>query len=89
MTRADRVVDTHPVMEVRILSSSQVVLVSSVVGVFIDHEAATLHPDGVAVVEEAHQVRTVTATLKMAPREVLVLIEDNLDMEIGVVLFRN
>lgn len=89
MAGADRVIDTQPVLEVRILSSPQVVLISRVVGFFIDHEAAALHPDGVAVVEEAHQVRTIVAALKMAPREVLVLIEDNLDVEIRVVLFRN
>lgn len=44
-TGADRLVDTHPVMEVRILSSLQVVLVTRVIGFFIDHEATTLHLD--------------------------------------------
>lgn len=89
MTGTDGVVDTVPVMEVRIVSWAQVVLVAAVVGFFIDHEAAALHPDGVAVVQEAHQVGTVTAALKVAPREVLVLIEDDLDMEIVMVLFQN
>lgn len=82
VTGADTVVDTHPVMEVRVVSLPQVVLVAIVVGFFIDHIAATLHPDGVAVVQKAHQVWTVSAALKMAPREVLVLIEDDLDIEI-------
>lgn len=85
MTGLDRVVDTHPVMEVRIVSFPQVVLVAVVVGFFIDHETATLHPDGVAVFQEAHQVHTVIAALKMAPREVLALIEDDLDMGIVMV----
>lgn len=72
---------------VRKLSSLQVVLVAIVVGFFIDHEGAALHPDGVAAVEGAHQVRTVIATLIMTPREVLVFIKGNLDREIIMVLF--
>ena len=88
-TGADTFVDAHPVMEVRIASSSQVVLVALVAGFFIDHEDAALHPDGVAAVQSAHQVGTVTAALKMAPREVLVLIEGDLDTETGMVLFQN
>lgn len=65
-------------MEVRILSSLQIVLVPVVVGFFIDHEAAVLHLDGVAAADMAHQVSTVAAALIMAPREVLFLVEDNL-----------
>lgn len=87
VTGLDRVIDAQPMMEVRIVSSPQVVLVATVVGFFINHETATLHPDGVALVQEAHQVRTVTAALKMAPREVLALIEDDLDM--GMVIVSN
>lgn len=86
VTGLDRVIDAQPMMEVRIVSSPQVVLVATVVGFFINHETATLHPDGVALVQEAHQVCTVTAALKMAPREVLALIQDDLDMEM-VTLF--
>lgn len=88
-TGADAVVDAHPLMDVGIVSFPQVVLVAGVVGLFVDHEAAALHPDGVAVADEAHQVRTVIAALQMVPREVFVLIEDNLDVEIVMVLFIN
>lgn len=88
VTGADRVVDTQPGIIVRILPSSQVVLVSSIVRFFIDHEAAALHLDGVAAANVAHQVRTFIAALKMAPREVLVLIEDNLNMAIAMAMFR-
>lgn len=80
-TRADAVADTHPVMTVGVLSSPQAVLLPVKVGLFIDHEAAALHPDGVAAIEEARQVRGVIAALNAAPGEVLVLIEDNLQME--------
>lgn len=76
-------------MEVRILPSRQVVLAPIVIGFFVNHERAALHSDGVAAAEEARQVCTVIAALNMAPGEVLVLIEDNLDMELIMVLFRN
>lgn len=76
-------------MEVRILPSPKVVLAPIVIGFFVNHETAAFHPDGVAAAEEVHQVWTVIAALNMAPREVLVLIEDNLDIEIIMVLLRN
>lgn len=87
VTGLDRVVDTHPLMKVRIFSFPQVVLIANVVGFFIDHETATLYPDGVAVFQEAHQFCTVIVALKMASTEVLSLIEDDLDMGIVMVLF--
>lgn len=88
VTGADRVVDPHPVMVVRIVSSLQVVLVAIEVGFFIDHEAATFHLNGVAVFDVAHQVCTGIAALKMAPREVLVLVENDLDVDIIMILFQ-
>lgn len=71
---------------VRKVSFLQVVLAAVVVGFFIDHEGAALHPDGVAAFEDARHIRNVTGALKMAPREVLALIKDDLDMEVIMVL---
>lgn len=84
---ADRVVDAGPLVEVRIIPPPQVVLVSSVVWFLIDHEAAALHFDRAAAAEETQQVGTVAAALKMASREVLVLVEDDLEMEIQTFYF--
>lgn len=77
-TGADGVAVPRPLTEVGILPSPQVVLVARVVGFLIDHEAAVLNPDGVAASEEEHQVGAVIAALKMAPAEVLALVEDYL-----------
>lgn len=86
---AHSVAYAQPVMEVRVISSTQVVLDATVVGLFIDHEAATLYSDGVAAAQLTFQVSTVITALKMAPAEVLALIKDDLDMEIVLVLFEN
>lgn len=77
---ADRVVGSRPVMKVRILSPLQVVLVSSVVGFLVDHEAATPNLNGAAAAQLAQQIRTVAGALKVFPREVLVFIEDDLNV---------
>lgn len=84
MAGLDRVIDTLPVMKVGIFPLPQVILVAIIVGLFIDHETATLDLDGVAVFQEAHQFRTVIAALIMAPREVLALIEDDLQNKICI-----
>lgn len=65
-------------MVVWIVPFLQVVLVAIVVGLFIDHEAARLHPDGAAALEGAHQVHTVAMAHVTAPGEVPVLIKDDL-----------
>lgn len=78
MAGLDRVIDALPVMKVGIFPLPQVILVAIIVGLFIDHEAATLDLDGVALFQEAHQFPTVIAALIMAPGEVLALIEDDL-----------
>ena len=48
------------------------------VGSLIDHEAAALHPDGVAAAEVRVKVRAVVAALIAPTLEVLVLVKDNL-----------
>ena len=48
------------------------------VGSFIDHEAATLHPDGVAAAEVRVKVCAVIAALIAPTLEVFVLVKDNL-----------
>ena len=85
-TGADRVINTHPAVVVRVLSLLQIVLVSHVTRFFIYHEASTLHLDGVAAVKVAKQVHAVTYALKMVAPEVLVFIEDDLDNEMMMLL---
>lgn len=51
---------------------------AQVVGALIHHEAATLHPDGVAAVEVRVEVGAVTHTLVVPTLEVSVLVEYDL-----------
>lgn len=74
----DTVVDADRSLVIRVVSSPQVVLVTCVVGPLVDHEAAALHPDGVASVEVGMEVGAVTAALVGAPLEVLVFVEYDL-----------
>lgn len=76
--RADTATEAHPSLVVGILSPPHEVLVAHEVGSFIDHEAATLHPDGVAAAEVRVKVRAVIAALIASTLEVLVLVKDNL-----------
>lgn len=48
------------------------------IGSLIDHEAATLHPDGVATTEVRVKVCAVIAALIAPTLEVFVLVKDNL-----------
>lgn len=48
------------------------------IGSLIDHEAATLHPDGVATTEVRVKVCAVVAALIAPTLEVFVLVKDNL-----------
>lgn len=48
------------------------------VGSLVDHEAATLHPDGVATAEVRVKVCAVIAALIAPTLEVFVLVKDNL-----------
>lgn len=76
--RTDTATKAHPPLVVRILSPSHEVLVAHEVGSFIDHEAATLHPDGVAAAEVRVKVCAVIAALIAPTLEVFVLVKDNL-----------
>ena len=53
-------------------------LVAHEVGTLVHHEAAALHPAGLAAVEVGGHVRTVAHALIGATLEVLVLVEDDL-----------
>lgn len=68
-------------LEVWILPSPQVVLITTEVRFLVDHEAAALHADGVAATDEAAQVGTVIRARVPTSREVVVLVEDNLQLE--------
>lgn len=54
------------------------VLVAQEVGTLIDHEAATLHPTGLALAQVGGHVGAVAHALVGATLQVLLLIEDNL-----------
>lgn len=75
---ADTATEAHPSLVIGILSPPHEVLVAHEVGSFIDHEAATLHLDGVAAAEVRVKVRAVIAALIAPTLEVLVLVKDNL-----------
>lgn len=76
--RTDTAAEAHPPWVVRILSPPHEILVAHEVRSFIDHEAATLHPDGVTAAEVWVKVRAVIAALIAPTLEVLVLVKDNL-----------
>lgn len=78
-TGADTGAEAHPPLIVRVLSLLHEVLVAHVVGSFVDHEAAIVHPDGVAAAEVGVKVRAVVAALVAATLEVFVLVEDDLE----------
>lgn len=78
---SDTVVHSNHTLVISVLSSPQIVLVSHIVGSLIDHEAATLHPDGVTPVEVGVKVRTVAAALMGAPLEVSVFIKYDLQKQ--------
>ena len=72
------VAETHPLLVVRVLSTSQEVLVALVVGALIEHPAATVHAHRVAAAEVGLQVGVVGAALIVAALEAAVLIEGDL-----------
>lgn len=66
---------------IRILPSPHEVLVAHEVGSLIDHEAAALHPDGVASAEVRVKLHAVVAARVAPTLEVLVLVEDDLEKQ--------
>lgn len=51
-TGSDTAADTHPTVEVRIVTFFHEILVTCVIWPFIDHEAAIFHSDGVTVADK-------------------------------------
>lgn len=76
--RADTATEAHPPLVVGVLAPPHEVLVAHKVGSLVDHEAAALHPDGVAPAEVRVKVCAVIAALIAPTLEVLVLVKDNL-----------
>lgn len=74
----DAVVHSHHARVVRVVAPPQQVLVAHEVGAVVDHEAASLHPAGVAPAQVGRHVGTVAAALVGPTLEVLVLVEDDL-----------
>ena len=77
-TRCDAVIEAHPLLLIWILPWAQDVLVSDIVWPFVQHPAATHHPDGVTAAEVGVQVWAVAAALIALTLEVPVLKEYNL-----------
>ena len=75
---SDGIAHAHHTHLVGILSPPHEVLVTHEVWTVVDHEAAALHPAGLAAAEVGGHVRTVSHALIRAPLEVLVLVEDDL-----------
>lgn len=66
-------------MVVAVPALGQHVLVARVVGLLIDHPAATVHADGFAAGEVGVHVGAVTVALVVTPLEVPALVEDDLE----------
>ena len=77
-TRPDAAAEPHPSLVVRVLAPPHEVLVAHVVRALVDHEAATLHPDGVAAVEVGVEVCAVVTALTTATLKVSVFVKCNL-----------
>jgi len=75
----DAVVESVHLVVVGVLAPPHEELVSRVVGAVVGHEAAALHPAGVAPAQVGGHVGAVAARLIGAALEVLVLIEDDLE----------
>lgn len=85
-TGSDTAADTHPTVVVRIVIFFQEILMSYVIWHFIDHEAATLHSDGVAMVEIGVEICAVAAALITMALEIPLLIKNYLEYKAMVTL---
>lgn len=74
----DTVTHSHHAHVVAVITPPQEVLVSHIVGPVIDHEAASLHPAGVAPAQVGGHVRAVALALIGTSLEVPFLEEDDL-----------
>lgn len=71
-------IDHAHALVIRVVTPPQEILVSHEVRPLIHHEAAALHPAGVAAAQVGSQLRAVAAGLIGATLEVSVLVEDDL-----------
>lgn len=77
-TGSNAAAETHPSLVVRILALPHEILVAHIIWPFIDHEAATLHSDGVTAAEVGVKVCAVIAALITTTLEIPVLVKDDL-----------
>ena len=77
---ADTVRHAHPAVVVGVLPAAQEVLVAHVVGTLVQHEAAALHPAGVAAAEVGAEVGAVAHALIMPTSKIPILVEDDLQV---------
>lgn len=75
---ADRVIFAQPAVIHWILSFPEQILLAFVMWLFIDHEAAALHTDGVTAVNIAEHISTITIAFILMTFKILVFIENNL-----------
>ena len=73
---------SHQALVVGVLAPPHQHLVAHEVGALVDHEAAALHPAGVAPAQVGGQLGTVAAGLIGATLEVPVLVEDDLETKL-------
>ena len=71
----------HHALHVMVLAPPHEELLTHVVGTLVDHEAAALHPAGLAPAQVGGHVRAVAHALIGTTLEVPLLVED--DLEIG------
>ncbi len=74
----DGVVEAHPILVVRILAPSKVVLAARVIGMLIDHPVATINSHRVAATEVGLEIGVVTTAIIVTALEVSVLVESDL-----------
>lgn len=78
---AEAVVETHPVLVLRVLAPGQDVHVAREVGPFVHGPGASLHSNGVAATQVHVEIGAVAVTVIVAALKVLVLIESDLKCE--------
>lgn len=77
-TGTNAVVESSPVLEIRVFTLGEHVLVSSIVGLLVGHPASTFYSDGVAARKVGLHVSAVSGALIVTALEVFVFKESNL-----------
>lgn len=75
---ANAVVESSPVLEIRVFALRQHVLISRKVGLLVGHPASTIYSDGVAARKVSLHVSTVSTALIVTALEAFVFKESNL-----------